>query len=69
MTNGYWTINSANNTGNISCSASSFEMADPIPGKPKQCYCDENSQKSDEETVQYVKEYWRQVMRERWATE
>ena len=42
MTGGYWTVNSANNTKNVTCSPKSFEGVDPSPGLPKQCYCDEN---------------------------
>ena len=65
MTGGHWTVNSANNTKNVTCSPKSFEGVDPSPGLPKQCYCDENKIQSDEATVQYVKDYWRNVMWQR----
>ena len=67
MTGGYWTVNSANNTKNVTCSPKSFEGVDPSPGLQKQCYCDENKIQSDEATVQYVKDYWRNVMWQRQA--
>ena len=35
MTNGQWTVNDANNTGNITCSKESFMGVDPLPGEPK----------------------------------
>ena len=35
-------VNDANRTASISCSASSFEDADPLPKGKKQCFCDED---------------------------
>ena len=37
-----FTVNDANRTSSISCSASSFEDADPLPKGKKQCFCDED---------------------------
>lgn len=63
--NNYWTVNGANNTGSVKCRKHTFEKVDPIPGKPKQCFCDEESSMFTETDVQWVKEYWRGVLIER----
>ena len=39
--NNQWTVNDANKTGNVTCSPSTFEDTDPLPGEDKQCMCDE----------------------------
>jgi hypothetical protein len=62
-----WTVNSVNNTGNISCSAKSFEGTDPLPGEEKQCFCDEHKLQANEETVQWVKSMWRNKKLEKQA--
>lgn len=67
MTSDYFTVNQANNTQNVTCNATSFEDTDPNPGKPKQCYCDDEMLQQDETNIQYIKEYWRGIMYERWA--
>lgn len=41
MTKGNWAVNQANNTGSVTCAPSTFEDIDPLPGKEKQCFCDE----------------------------
>lgn len=61
----FWTMNSANDTKNISCSPENFEGVDPLPGIDKQCLCDEEKLEVDDAQEQFVKEYWRGVMAER----
>ena len=63
----FWTINSVNNTGNLSCKASSFEGVDPLPGSPKQCFCDDHRTQSSMETIQWVKDFWRNKALEKQA--
>ena len=41
MMDNYWTMNSANDTKNVSCTPKTFEDVDPLPGEEKQCFCDE----------------------------
>ena len=52
-------MNDANRTSSISCSASSFEDADPLPKGKKQCFCDEEKQLIDQDSVNQIKDYWR----------
>ena len=61
----YWTMNSANDTKNVSCSPETFEGVDPLPGEEKQCFCDEEKLNINDDGEQQVKEYWRGIMAER----
>jgi hypothetical protein len=54
-----WAVNSANSSGKIICSSSSFEGTDPLPEKAKQCFCDDSSQHVTSEAILWVKDYWR----------
>lgn len=62
MTSVPFAINDANNTKSVTCASSTFEMADPLPGGNKQCYCDEKKVFIGAEDVQMIKEYWRSTM-------
>jgi hypothetical protein len=46
-----YAVNDANNTKSIKCASSNFEMADPLPGGAKQCFCDEKKQRLGEDDV------------------
>jgi hypothetical protein len=63
----FWTVNSMNSTRNITCSPSSFEGTDPLPGQDKQCFCDDHRTHATEETVSWVKSYWRNIKLEKQA--
>ena len=56
-----------NSTRNITCSPSSFEGTDPLPGQDKQCFCDDHRTHATEETVSWVKSYWRNIKLEKQA--
>lgn len=56
---GAYTVNNANNTGNIQCGKTNFEGVNPLPGEEKMCMCDEHQLTMNAKTVQQVKEYWR----------
>lgn len=67
--NNQWTVNDANKTGNVTCSPSTFEDTDPLPGEDKQCMCDETWSQIDLGGVSWIKEYWRGIRWEREAEE
>mmetsp|Transcript_38814 Transcript_38814/g.59008 ORF Transcript_38814/g.59008 Transcript_38814/m.59008 type:complete len:113 (-) Transcript_38814:2042-2380(-) len=69
MSEGYFTVNDANKTSNIACSAKNFEDVDPVPGEDKACYCDEDKELYTVEETQDIKEYWRSVKNEKEARE
>lgn len=56
-----------NSTRNITCSPSSFEGTDPLPGQDKQCFCDDHRTHATEETISWVKSYWRNIKLEKQA--
>lgn len=67
--NNFYTVNSANNTGNVTCAPNTFEGVNPLPGEQKQCFCDDRNNEIDIGTEQSIKEYWRGVMAEKHAEE
>lgn len=42
-TKNYWTVQNFNNTGHQTCGPALFETIDPLVGKDKRCYCDEDN--------------------------
>ena len=69
FSNGYFTVNGANNTGSIQCKKKNFEGVDPAPGEDLGCYCDEEMRIYGEDEVQEIKEYWRGLALEKEARE
>ena len=64
-----YTVNTANKSKNVRCSAKSFEGVDPHPGADTGCYCDNDNLLHTEEDIQNVKELWRNVALEKDARE
>lgn len=65
-----FTINDWNNTSkNHTCSSASFEGVDPLPGKEKACFCDDERQMASKDQENAVKEWWRGVMAQQAAEE
>lgn len=55
MSDGPWTVNSANKTEHHKCSSDIFEDVDPHPGVVKRCFCDEKGEKISDDLEQGVK--------------
>ena len=47
-THNYWTVQNFNNTSHQTCHPAIFETIDPLPGKDKRCYCDDENKKISE---------------------
>lgn len=56
-----FTVNTVNNTQNVTCASETFEDTDPLPGEYKQCFCDNDKSQGTPESVEWVKNYWRNV--------
>ena len=53
---GEWAIADANNSGSMECTSASFDGADPVPKKAKQCYCDDKREYTTVEMAKTVME-------------
>jgi hypothetical protein len=54
-----WTINFVNSTNSVKCEHATFEDVDPLPGNKKQCFCDDKKERTSSNSVETIKEYWR----------